>query len=179
MPHRNELLQLLRRYQPSDDHETLMRERIIHFVSTTTDCFQRSHQAGHITCSAWLLSPDRNRVLLTHHKKIGAWLQVGGHADGDTNALAVAKREAEEESGIAGITAVSNSIFDVDIHEIKAHNDDPAHLHYDIRFLLVAPHTDFIISPESNDLRWMPIDVLTDAEQFSESVARMARKTSR
>ncbi len=149
----------------------------LRFIRSAPDCFCRSHAAGHITGSAWLLSPDEKRALLTLHRKLGRWLQPGGHADGDADTLRVALREAEEESGISGIEPLSTSIFDIDIHEIPARpqSGEPAHLHYDIRYLLRAPHGEFCVSEESDALAWFRPDEL-DALRPEESIARMCRR---
>jgi hypothetical protein len=112
------------------------------FVRTHADCFERTCAPGHITGSAWILSSDRRRVLLTHHRKLGRWLQLGGHADGDPDPLRVAMREAREDSdwctssrsGLGGESVP----LDLDIHRIPARGDEPAHLHHDVRYLLVA-----------------------------------------
>ncbi len=151
--------------------------RILSFIRSTPNCFNRSHTAGHITASAWLLSPDGKRALLTLHRKLGRWLQPGGHADGDTIPLRSALREAEEESGITGVKALSAAIFDVDVHEIPARPaaGEPAHLHYDIRYLLQAPHTRFRVSEESEALAWFHADELP-ALGAEESILRMVRQ---
>ena len=132
-------------------------QQILDFVLSTPDCFERSHTAGHITGSAWLLNAEGNKALLTLHRKLKLWVQPGGHADGDENILRVALREAQEESGISGIRALSPEIYDVDIHTIPAHapTNTPEHLHYDIRYLLQAPHEEYAISDESDALDWV------------------------
>ena len=78
-----------------------MTIRFIDFVESHDDCFERLLQVGHVTASAWVLNPDASKTLLTHHRKLNKWLQLGGHADGDTNVLNVATREVMEESGIS------------------------------------------------------------------------------
>lgn len=149
--------------------------RILEFIRRTPDCFERSHAAGHITGSAWLLNPAGDKVLMTLHRKLKRWLQPGGHADGQSDTLAVALREAEEESGIRGILPVSEDIFDVDIHLIPARPGEPAHFHYDIRYLLRAPHEQFVISDESDALAWWSAADFADRRQETdEAVLRMA-----
>src|SRR5687767_11824108 len=151
--HRRKLLDLLARYQPSDDRERSSSSRLIAFVERSPRCFDRSLLEGHVTGSAWLLDDARERCLLTHHKKLGMWLQCGGHADGDPDVLQVALREAREESGIVGIEPLSTEIFDVDVHLIPAKGSEPEHFHYDVRFALVAPPgATFIVSEESHAL---------------------------
>ena len=143
------LLARLQAYALRHPERREVAEQIMRFVESTEDCFERSHEAGHITGSAWLLNPDGSKALLTLHRKLGLWLQPGGHSDGDADTLRVALREATEESGIAGIEALSTEIYDVDVHTIPAAPGVPAHLHYDVRYLLRAPHERFVISAES------------------------------
>lgn len=176
MPHRQPLLDLLNNYSPLDAFEARFQQQIVNFVKSHEDCFLRSNLSGHITASAWLLSPDHQDVLLTHHKKIGVWLQLGGHADGDNDVLSVALKEAHEESGIADIRALSGNIFDMEVHHIKEHKGVPAHNHYDIRFILLAPNRDFLISEESHNLCWMNIEKLSGDKNFNHSLQRMAKK---
>lgn len=175
MPHREPLLELLAVYRPADDADAVQRDRIAAFVRSTAACFDRSHMEGHVTGSAWLVSPGGDAVLLTHHRKLDRWLQLGGHADGEPDILAVALREAEEESGIAGIVPCGGGILDVDVHPIPARPGEPAHVHFDVRFALRAPTTDFRVSEESHRLAWVPIDRLGDYST-EPSMHRMARK---
>ncbi|HZR80160.1 MAG TPA: NUDIX hydrolase [Candidatus Binatia bacterium] len=164
--HRRPLLALLDRYLGLHPDEAEVVDRMRAFVSAHRDCFERSCVPGHVTGSAWLLSADRRSVLLTHHRKLGRWLQLGGHADGDPDPLRVALREAREESGLPDVVPLAPGTgavvpLDVDIHEIPARAGEPAHLHHDVRFLLVAPAGAAIaIGPESNDLRWVARDRL-------------------
>ncbi|MCE2391825.1 MAG: NUDIX hydrolase [Proteobacteria bacterium] len=159
--HREPLLKLLESFlcvRPSDRERV---ERVRRFVLDQPDCFERGCVPGHITASAWIVSPDRERFLLTRHRKLGRWLQLGGHADGDPDPLRVALREAREESGMREFEAVPPEgpglPLDVDVHPIPAHGSEPAHLHYDLRFLLVAgPGQSLVCSAESDELRWFP-----------------------
>ena len=178
MPHRQLLLNALKTYKTNIDDEQKMVQRMIDFIEKNVDCFERSNLAGHITGSAWLLSPDEKKVLLTHHKKLNRWLQVGGHSDGQNKTWDVALREATEESGIQNISFVIQEIFDVDIHTIPENKkkNEPEHLHYDVRFLLKAPSEDFIVSEESNALRWVSAQQLVSMDGISPSLFRMLKK---
>jgi 8-oxo-dGTP pyrophosphatase MutT (NUDIX family) len=149
--------------------------RFVEFVGEHPRCFERDCWAGHVTGSAWLVNESKQAVLLTHHKKLGRWLQVGGHSDGEGDTLQVAVREAREESGLV-VEVLDRAIFDVDIHKIPARKSDPAHYHFDLRFALVAAGGEaFQVSEESHALAWAPIDDLRAYTQ-EESVLRMARK---
>lgn len=174
--HRRPLLALLAAHRARVSGDGERAEQIERFVRTHPDCFERTCRPGHITASAWVVSPDHRRVLLTHHRKLDRWLQVGGHADGDGDVLAVALRETREESGLADLTVVGDGPFDLDVHAIPARGDEPEHLHHDVRWLLVAgPGQALQVSDESNDLRWFE-DGELDAILDEESLRRMARR---
>jgi 8-oxo-dGTP pyrophosphatase MutT (NUDIX family) len=134
-------------------------------VAGEPQAFGRNSATSHVTGSAFVLSPDRQSVLLTHHRKLDRWLQLGGHCDGIADAAFVALKEAYEESGLSRIRVLSDRVFDVDIHEIPARGDDPAHLHYDVRFLMVAEAGEIAVSDESHDLAWVPIAQLRQFTQ--------------
>ena len=178
MDKRTAVLALLKNYVPLDpaDEQTLTTYK--NFVLQHPDCLERSLACGHLTGSCWLVNPSGDSVLLTHHKKINSWFQLGGHADSDSDLLRVAMREAYEESGIELISPISQEIFDLDIHLIPARKDEPAHYHYDARFLLRAGTDKFSISEESNDLSWVKIDNLEKVTQLP-SMLRMRDKWMR
>lgn len=174
--HRQPLLQLLCQHTPADFNEQAMTQATIAFVGQHPDCFERSLLVGHITGSAWVVSPDRRQTLLIHHRKLDRWLQPGGHADGDANVAAVALREAQEETGLTSLQLISPVIFDVDIHPIPARNDVPEHLHYDIRFLIEAePAEPFGQSDEIKNIQWFSLDKASFYAN-SESIYRLIRK---
>lgn len=178
MPHRQQLIAQLHAYCQRHPERQETAVRMIRFVESTPDCFERSHAAGHITGSAWLLNPAGDQALLTLHRKLGLWLQPGGHADGDADTLRVALREATEESGIHGIYPLSTEILDVDIHTIPPHpaSGAPQHLHYDVRYLLQAPHEHYQISAESEALAWVHLSKLSHLQPaVDESVLRLAK----
>lgn len=176
--HRRPLVSLLEAYRPFDADDDAARERILAFVLANPDCFERSLLAGHVTGSAWILDPSRSRCLLTHHRKLDRWLQLGGHADGQTDILEVAMREGREESGLVSLRPVAASIFDCDVHRIPARKSEPEHFHYDVRFLLEADNAEpLVISEESKELAWVNLGDVAGLNPDA-SVMRMVAKTA-
>ena len=173
----NYLEQLIKNYAQANPEEKAPHD-MLKFLDDETSYFSRNSYNGHFTGSAWIVSPDRSSILMTHHKKLGKWIQLGGHADGENDLLNVALREAKEESGIQQFKVLSGKIFDLDIHEIPKHNFEPVHLHYDIRFLLEADPTGeaVIVSDESHDVTWIPLADVTKLNP-EVSIARMIKKT--
>ncbi|GAB2797365.1 NUDIX hydrolase [Rhabdobacter roseus] len=174
--HRQVLLTLLDRYEPWDLNEARMYLATKEFVRAQPRCFERSLAEGHVTGSAWIVSPDRTQVLLMHHRKLDRWFQPGGHCDGDSDVRRVALKEAEEETGVQNPRVVGDGIFDVDVHLIPANAKEAAHYHYDIRFLLeVDPKVPVVQNPEAKEVRWVPLAEVARYND-SESILRMARK---
>ena len=139
--------------------------------------FLRQRLAGHFTGSAWVVSADGARTLLTHHRKLDRWLQPGGHADGDVDLAGVALREAQEETGVAGLRLEDGAIFDLDRHWIPVRGQVPGHWHYDVRYLVRAGVDErFVVSAESHDLAWRDISVIAADPGVDPSMRRMAGK---
>ena len=140
------------------------------------DPFTRERLAGHFTASSWLVDSSGQRVLLTHHRKLDRWLQLGGHADGDRDLARVALREAEEESGLTDLS-VEPEIFDLDRHWIPERGDVPGHWHYDARYVVrVGANEYYVVSDESHDLAWREIVSIANDASAEPSLRRMAEK---
>jgi len=153
------LLDRLGRHRPEDADETAHLATILAFVTAHPEPFDRRIPHGHLTGSAFVLSPDGARVLLLHHRKLDRWLQPGGHADaGEDNGEDVALREAREETGIRALRLHPDAPrpLDVDVHAIPARGSERAHLHLDLRYVVIAPEGAVLLrSPnEANALRW-------------------------
>lgn len=174
---KQDLLADLAALEPFDEKERQDLMATVEFLRNDTNPFDRKNFAGHVTGSGFLLSPDLQSVLLTHHAALDKWLQFGGHADGEADIRNVALRETEEESGKDDIGLLSAAMFDVDIHEIPENlrKGEPRHLHYDIRYLLQARSLDFTVSHESKALQWVPVRQLL-AMPVSREMTRMAIK---
>lgn len=167
----NALLEYRERKCDKADTE-LFRE----FLRSAQQVFERSHVPGHFTGSAWLVSADGARVLLMHHRKLGLWLQPGGHADGDADLARVALREAQEETGVVGLR-VENEIFDIDRHRIPARANEPEHWHYDVRYVVHAGEDErFVVNEESQALAWRLVAEVAADSNFDASLRRMARR---
>lgn len=146
------------------------------FARSHPSVFERSHASAHFTGSAWVVSGDGQRVLLMHHRKLGRWLQPGGHADGDFDLARVALREAEEETGLKQLHPV-DGIFDLDRHWIPARPTEPAHWHYDVRYVIRAGRDErYMINPESHALAWRPVLEVAEDAELDPSLHRMAGK---
>ena len=160
---RDALVRALLALEPADAEEAGDRDRIVAFVRRHERPFDRGILEGHLTGSAITVSADGRRVLLLHHRKLDRWLQPGGHGDpGETTGEQVALREAQEESGIAGLALhpAAPRPLDVDVHDIPARGAEPAHQHLDLRYLVVAPEA-ASVSPrlaELREIRWVGWD---------------------
>lgn len=178
MKSRHELLQHLKAYTTTFREEALFIPKFLSLLESDR-CYHRDHLPGHITGSAWILNAQQSHVVLVHHAKLNKWLQPGGHADGDENILNVALREAVEETGLANLTLLTNTLFDIDIHPIPERNDFPAHDHYDIRFAFLAPANEALQrSEESLDLKWIALKEVAQLTHKNSSILRMIQKTS-
>ncbi|MFI6049435.1 NUDIX hydrolase [Streptomyces violascens] len=133
-----------------------LRQAYLDHLAAHPDGMWKACEAGHLTASALVIDPEQGRVLLTLHKKLNMWLQMGGHCEpGDATMAAAALREAEEESGVAGLTLLAGGPVRLDRHPIPA----PCHWHLDVQYAALAPAGAVeAISDESLDLRWFGYD---------------------
>jgi 8-oxo-dGTP pyrophosphatase MutT (NUDIX family) len=182
---RADLIALLQRYAVRHPEEDATTGRVLALLEGEPRCFERDcFRPGHVTASAWIVSRESRAVLLTHHRKLDRWLQLGGHTDGEVDVLASALREAREESGLGEFGVIPGDgppvVLDVDVHAIPARGDEPAHEHHDIRFLLETSERAPLERQraESKALRWFPAAGI-EARFSEESLARMARKAAR
>lgn len=152
------------------------------FVGKYPDSFNsRSNETGHITCSMLILNETRDKVLLTHHKKFGIWLQLGGHwDDSKESALETALRETSEE-GYGEKRIVCNVFLkghplDLDIHEVKDPMGD--HIHFDICFIgIVRSEFPINVSNESHDVKWFSIEEIINTEMVNDRLNRLLKKS--
>lgn len=188
----------LKAYQPFDHRDAASLDKIKNFVQGFVQCenmqkeestqkenikeniFSRTHLVGHITASAWVVNTTCDKALLLEHKKLCKWLQPGGHADGSADTLSVARRELWEETGLQDVTLGLAGFFDVDVHHIpaglKGRVAEPAHIHYDVRYLFIADEgLPLILSEESNAIAWV---AFKDIMAYNPELQRLVEKTN-
>jgi 8-oxo-dGTP pyrophosphatase MutT (NUDIX family) len=183
MDRRNQLRELLERLQPQDRLEHSHKARTLGLVCDARDPFDRANYApGHITASAFVVDRARAEVLLILHGKLERWLQPGGHIDPeDSSVLAAAEREVREETGLV-LAADGCELLDVDVHEIPARKEQPAHEHFDVRFVFARGQGEARAGSDARKVRWVPIAQLLSGSgaqadlPSDESVLRALRK---
>ncbi|MBN2795542.1 MAG: NUDIX hydrolase [Clostridia bacterium] len=173
------LIQDLLDYKTDFNEENEMVHQTIDYLRQTDDYLGKINPKGHITGSAWIISKDRKKALLTHHFKLNKWLQLGGHTELNETVIKSAEREGVEESGLKSLKLLHEDIFDVDVHLIPERKGVDAHYHYDIRFLFEADANELIeVSDESHDVKWVDLENINDYSN-SQSIIRMVNKTRR
>ncbi len=172
---RQHLRTLLQDHRPADALERAHRDATLALLDGPGDPFSRDHfLPGHVTASAFVLSPDGASLLLILHGKLHRWLQPGGHVDPeDADVLAAARREVAEEVGILNVpvSPLATGIVDIDVHVIPARKQDPEHRHFDVRFLFQANDLAFSAGSDAHAGQWVR---LTDIPQL-ESDASVLR----
>lgn len=180
----NSLREMLARFVSTSTSPDATRhaENVLNFIAGESRPWSRATLAGHLTASAWVLDRTRMHAVLIHHRKLHRWLQPGGHVDDDDRSFRdAARREVTEETGLAHFIEPSgdDDLFDVDVHRIPARKDEPAHFHYDLRFLFVADvdakddRVLMINTEESHDCRWFSLAGLANDLAMEPSLRRM------
>jgi 8-oxo-dGTP pyrophosphatase MutT (NUDIX family) len=169
---REALLRALGGYRADLPHDEAALQRFRSFLSRP-DPFRRSDPDGHVTASAIVMQPPGDAILLVPHRKLGGWLQPGGHVDpDDASVFAAAVREVREETGLDRLESpIGDAVLDLDVHAIPAFGSEPAHVHYDVRFLLASEDG----GAPADGARWFPLDTIPRVDRDG-SLDRAVRK---
>lgn len=159
-----DLLRQLTAYHPWNQQEERDREELLRRLSSGEELYTRDNAAAHLTASAWVVSPDRTRVLMAYHKLYDSWAWLGGHADGDRDLLAVALREVREESGLTEVHPVSEDLYSLEILTVDGHEKHgryvSSHLHLNVTYLVEAdPAAPIRPKPDENSrVGWFSLE---------------------
>ena len=154
----------IKEYIPYNEQEQKDKELILKCLDNYTDLLTRENALAHITSSGYIVNKSRDKVLMIHHNIYKTWSWTGGHADGDSNLLHVAIKEAQEETGVKNFTPISKEIFSLDVLPVIGHIKKgkyiSAHLHLSIAYLLEADENEslFIKEDENSGVKWIPIN---------------------
>ena len=168
--------------QPCCEQEELDKAVILAFLAEHDDAFLRENLVAHMTASAWVVNPARNKVLMVYHKLYDSWAWTGGHADGETDLLAVALRECREETGVQHVRPSSEEIYSLEILTVDGHEKRgqyvPSHLHLNLTYLLEADDADSlqICEAENSGVRWFSLDEALTAPSEPWMIERIYRK---
>ena len=139
---REKLKEQIRRYNPVNEQEKLDKMTLLDLLNRPEDISIRENLTGHLTASAWVVSPERRLVLMAYHRLYDSWAWLGGHADGDWDLCRVAEKEAREESGIENLVLVSPEPVSLEILTVNGHEKKgkyvPSHLHLNLTYLFEA-----------------------------------------
>ena len=158
------LKEQIRAYRPVNEQEERDKELILRCLETEKDIFTRENHLAHMTASAWIVNEPRTKVLMAYHNIYHSWSWLGGHADGETDLLKVALKEAQEESGIRHVKPVSEKIYSLEVLTVDGHVKKGAyvssHLHLNVTYLLQAEETDVlhIKEDENSNVAWFPLE---------------------
>ena len=161
------LIEQLKNYKPYNAQEEADRGAFLRFLEKNENAYSRENTEGHITVSAWIVNPDRTRVLFCYHNIYNSWSWVGGHADGNDDLLFVAIKEAREETG-AAVRALSDEIFSLEILPVAGHVRKgkyvSSHVHYNVTYLVEADENEAlrICEDENSAVAWIDIEEIPE-----------------
>lgn len=169
-------------YKPYNEQEAHDQAVMRQLLATQPDLFTRENLVAHMTASSWLLNATHDKVLMIYHNIYHSWAWMGGHADGDRDLLAVAKREAMEETGVTEIRTISEDIFSLEILTVDGHEKRgvyvPSHLHLNVSYLLEADEEEVLrIKPDENSgVRWFFLEEALAASSEPWMIERVYKK---
>lgn len=157
---RKELISKIKKYQPFNEQEEMDKALILNWIETQENAFSRENTVAHMTASAWVVNKERSKVLMVYHNIYNSWSWLGGHADGETDLLAVAVREVKEEAGITNVRPVSDEIFSLESLTVDGHVKKgryvSSHLHLNVTYLLEADFEEAVSvkADENSGVAW-------------------------
>ena len=172
----------IKKYVPCNEQETRDKAVILSFLEKNPDAFLRSNPVAHMTASAWVVNPERTKVVMVYHRIYDSWSWTGGHADGEEDLLAVALRECREETGLQKVRAVSDEILSLEVLTVEGHEKRgeyvPSHLHLNVTYLLEADESETlrICEEENAGVAWFTLDGALEASSEPWFVERIYKK---
>ena len=160
----NNLKENIENYIPYNEQEEVDKKIILSYINDFDNILTRNNEYAHFTSSAFILNKERTKILMIYHKIYNSWAWTGGHADGDSDLLHVAIKEAKEETGIKNVTPISNNIYSLEIMTVNGHEKRGkyvgSHTHLNVAYLLEADEHEIvhIKEDENSDVLWIPID---------------------
>lgn len=176
------IVEEIKKYRPCNGQEQRDKSVILDFLEKNEDAFFRSSLIAHMTASSWIVNPQRTKTLMVYHNIYDSWSWTGGHADGETDLLAVALREAREETGIAHVRPVSPEIFSLEVLTVDGHEKRgayvPSHLHMNVTYLLEAEESDTlrVCREENSGVAWFSLEEALKASTEPWFVERIYKK---
>ena len=180
-----DILNQLKQYRPWNAQEAADRELLLQWLEQENDLFSRGNPAMHFTASAWVVSPDRTQVLMAHHDLYRSWAWLGGHADGNWDLMAVAAKEAREESGIAYLSTLYDGIFSLEVLTVDGHEKRgryvPSHLHLNLTYLFEGDPGEAVRvkADENSRVGWIREEEIPEKSTESWFVERIYTKLTR
>ena len=168
-------------YRPYNEQEQRDKELIVSFIDNNPDAFRRDNRVAHMTASAWIVNRERTKALMVYHRIYNSWSWTGGHADGETDLLSVAIREAEEETGVHA-KPVSEDVYSLEVLTVDGHEKRgeyvSSHLHMNVTYLIEADEHDTltVCEDENSDVRWFTLSGALEASTEPWFVERIYRK---
>ena len=176
------IIEEIKKYRPCNAQEQRDQALILDFLEKNGDAFLRSNLLAHMTASSWIVNPERTKTLMVYHNLYDSWSWTGGHADGETDLLSVALREAREETGIAHVRPLSPEIFSLEVLTVDGHEKRgeyvPSHLHMNVTYLLEAEESDtlHVCREENSGVAWFTLEEALKASSEPWFVERIYKK---